>query len=649
MNRTLKLALLSVLSAAMFVPAMAQDNFPNVPENHWAYEALENMKREGILVGYLDGLYRGSREATRYEMAVAINAVYQKLKGMTDGLDGRIKELEDRIGSGDGGDMKEMRDALAGLRRDVDGMKSWGDDVAALKRMAETFEKELASLGVDVEAMKKDLAGIEARVKKLEDAKFPVEISGDANIFVAAGNSRNGAAGMTKDGRIVGVNVQGAGFPDANLPRVGLTEDVSVYHEFALNLKGTNEEGPQWNATFVQGNLSGFFPGGPVGFGNQSQRQGGFAYREGGSELFIQNFQVAFDTSLVGVPFNAKVGRLGAQLAPQLFKRADVSPYYNNARWDNGDWLMDGAVLSFNFGAANLTLLGGKNNFRQSNSTNELQPLAFRDPFTGATRTVDRTLGAQLGFPIGKMGDIKLAYLFHDTNTTGINPANSANRLNVYGAEVNLMFDKFALNGQYGKSIPTYNTSNIGQDNNNQFALASLSYDGGNFSVKAGYRRIQGNYAAAGSWKRIGTYWSPTGISDINVGLMFKASDAISLSYWGAFGETINAQAAGFGAVTGLGVASNVDYQTHNGELAYRVNDAWTASLGYEDVQVKVAGPDIRQRWATLGLGYKMGENSMLKLAYEYGSVQNQTFRWGTGRAGDYRGGFLTTQLSIRF
>ncbi|MFN3683673.1 MAG: S-layer homology domain-containing protein, partial [Fimbriimonadaceae bacterium] len=93
MNRTLRYALGVVLGAAVALPAMAQDNFPDVPENHWAYEALANMKRDGLLVGYPDGLFRGGRPASRYELAVAIHATYQKLKGMYDGLSGQIDSL----------------------------------------------------------------------------------------------------------------------------------------------------------------------------------------------------------------------------------------------------------------------------------------------------------------------------------------------------------------------------------------------------------------------------------------------------------------------------------------------------------------------------------------------------------------------------
>jgi hypothetical protein len=75
MKRTLKYALTAVLAVGLVAPAFAQtDNFPDVPENHWAYEALARLKKDGLLVGYPDGLFRGPRPASRYELAVAVHA-----------------------------------------------------------------------------------------------------------------------------------------------------------------------------------------------------------------------------------------------------------------------------------------------------------------------------------------------------------------------------------------------------------------------------------------------------------------------------------------------------------------------------------------------------------------------------------------------
>src|SRR5579862_8717901 len=96
MTRTFRLALTAVLSLAVVIPAIAQDNFPDVPDNHWAYEALKRMKSEGLLVGYPDGLFRGNRPATRYELAVAVHATYVHLRNMIDNLNSQIAAIQDQ-------------------------------------------------------------------------------------------------------------------------------------------------------------------------------------------------------------------------------------------------------------------------------------------------------------------------------------------------------------------------------------------------------------------------------------------------------------------------------------------------------------------------------------------------------------------------
>ena len=59
-------ALLSVIN-----PNMSKE-FPDVPENHWAYEAVTRLAGNNIVEGYEDGKFHGERTMTRYEMAEII-------------------------------------------------------------------------------------------------------------------------------------------------------------------------------------------------------------------------------------------------------------------------------------------------------------------------------------------------------------------------------------------------------------------------------------------------------------------------------------------------------------------------------------------------------------------------------------------------
>ncbi len=59
-------ALLGVLN-----PSLSKD-FPDVPANHWAYEAVSRLAGNDIVQGYEDGKYHGERTMARYEMAEII-------------------------------------------------------------------------------------------------------------------------------------------------------------------------------------------------------------------------------------------------------------------------------------------------------------------------------------------------------------------------------------------------------------------------------------------------------------------------------------------------------------------------------------------------------------------------------------------------
>lgn len=69
--------------------------FPDVPENHWAYEYVEDLQKRGALKGYPDGLFKGDRAMTRYEFAAMLDRLVRS--GVT--LDSKIaKEFEPELG-----------------------------------------------------------------------------------------------------------------------------------------------------------------------------------------------------------------------------------------------------------------------------------------------------------------------------------------------------------------------------------------------------------------------------------------------------------------------------------------------------------------------------------------------------------------------
>lgn len=68
--------------------------FPDVSENHWAYEYVTGLSKEGILEGYPDGTFGGDRMMTRYEFAAMVYRLMQSGKvGQSRDMDRLVKEF----------------------------------------------------------------------------------------------------------------------------------------------------------------------------------------------------------------------------------------------------------------------------------------------------------------------------------------------------------------------------------------------------------------------------------------------------------------------------------------------------------------------------------------------------------------------------
>jgi hypothetical protein len=678
MNRTLKYALSAALTALMVVPAVAQDNFPDVPETHWAYRELARMKAEGLLVGYPDGLFRGGRPASRYELAVAVHAAWANLKGITDGLKSQIDDLTNKINnSATKQDVDNLRSALDALTADVNRIKS--EDIPALRRLTDEFRAELTKMGADVEAMKRDLEAMKGDVAWLKQHALPFDVSGDMNLWLGAGYSRDPDFGITVDGRPTGVDRETGGL-------AGGTEDLTVLHEGALKLVSNNTSGPTWKATMVIGNMLGGFssflpfatsPG--VAFGDQSRVMPGVPFGEPGAAWYFQEFSVNFDTSLAGLGFNAELGRVGYKVSPYIFQRPDNTPYYSNDRWDNGMWNFDGAVLGFKFGGAKLNVVGGRTSNRLSTAFNEIQPMfagASGNPFspgasgalgerprgfnrandfgTGGSNglQIDQMLGLHASIPLSSTGALSLAYMWLDANDSVTAPGGDANRVIVWGGDLKFNFSGLDVEAGYARSdVMSGNDTLIDEDNAAWYA--KLGYTQANWGISGGYRRVEPQFAAPGDWGRIGIWWNPTDIKGWTADAHFDFSRDLRLMASAGFYEgtetTINGN-------TGLTDEDNLNHFSVG--IGYRMGGNHNLLLGYEGVYWDLAGGgEPRETWWNIGWGVDLSSRAKFNVLWQISDYNSDgvagfgPFGAGSVGAGSTRarGGLITSQLSIRF
>ena len=103
--------------------------FPDVPENHWAYEYIGRLAAAGIIEGYPDGMFNGNRMMSRYEFAAMLYRALEKGVKLDHKL---VREFEPEMGrihvarisgaDGDRGKIERVR-VYGGNNRDHYGSK----------------------------------------------------------------------------------------------------------------------------------------------------------------------------------------------------------------------------------------------------------------------------------------------------------------------------------------------------------------------------------------------------------------------------------------------------------------------------------------------------------------------------------------------
>lgn len=142
------LALLAPLTAprcahAQELPRIEHNPFEDLPKGHPAYAAIEELVKSGILEGFPDGLFRGDKVITRYDLALAMARAAH-----------RIDELK------------------------AQGRPPSPEEQQLIDKLNREVGVELGLLGVRVESLERRVAESESRANRLELSKSNVNING---------------------------------------------------------------------------------------------------------------------------------------------------------------------------------------------------------------------------------------------------------------------------------------------------------------------------------------------------------------------------------------------------------------------------------------------------------------------------------------
>jgi len=110
----------------------------DVPAGHWAYDAVDQLVKDGIIIGYPDGQFKGARPMTRYEMAVL---TYRALD-----------QIEAQITAGkavEQADIDTVKKLMAAFAKELKQVEA---DVAALQTKVGAQSKQIADIKAEADA-----------------------------------------------------------------------------------------------------------------------------------------------------------------------------------------------------------------------------------------------------------------------------------------------------------------------------------------------------------------------------------------------------------------------------------------------------------------------------------------------------------------
>jgi len=179
-----------VLVLALTVSTFAA-SFADVPSNHWAYEAVNELVAAGLIQGYPDGTFKGQNDLTRYEIAVMVarllNDMEEARAELVDQVDFMVNDALISANSGlseaEAEDVQAIVAAVVAKNTPAEAPAAevvvpqtlsegqTGEVMVLIGNLAAEFAPELETLGVQV-------ADLEGRVTALEDETSSVTFSG---------------------------------------------------------------------------------------------------------------------------------------------------------------------------------------------------------------------------------------------------------------------------------------------------------------------------------------------------------------------------------------------------------------------------------------------------------------------------------------
>lgn len=621
-NMTMTVGALAVTLAGIGIaPVFAQDGpFKDVPNDHWAYQAIERLAKDKVFIGDTDGKFAGKRSLTRYELAMVVDrivrwadATYVKapLPAAPEVKAGvSMDQVQDLLGG-----YAKKSDIPAPTKVDLSGLAKQSD-IDLIRKMVAEFQTELTTLGVDVDKAKKTLDNHEKRIAALEAAnKNAVKISGAFNAYVRGDYGSNGLSAVDYNSATIGGTV---------------LDGVSVRHDLDVNISA-----PSVDVT--------------LNFGNYLPSLGSIAQYAAGSQTQGNTIYKAVYSTKQSIPVlgtvAANIGRVPSQMSALTFKAYDVDAYFNNSKTDNGNYLVDGLNASFKVGPFAITALAGTTDpIANSSLINAGDPslstgikAGLKAPYTfdradqiGSPNstgiTVSRVAGGRAGFKLFSI-PVGVSTVLAAGQSNG-----DFDQVNVYGADAKIKLFGLDVYGEYAESNTRLGGANVNVRDNSAYNVHT-KLSNGSWTLSGGYKEVEPLFGAPGSWGRMGTNVNPTDIKG-----------AYGSWNWAPTSK-VNVQLATQN-YTGTDKGGNTKNQKSDNTkigFAYKLGSTSDFTVSQEVTKYTDAGAlKGRETFTNYAYAKTLSATSTFRLLY-------QVVSYNDGTADIQKGGVVATQFSVKF
>lgn len=623
---------------------------PDVPFGHWAYDAIEELMNLGVLRGYPDGTFKGKAPLTRYEFALAIRDALAAIRE-------QIEEVRRQIPTGvtpptapsqpqpqpqpQRGEVytAEEKAKLGKIPADTaERLQKLEEAMGRINRLATEFQDELASLGVDVESAKRDLASLRRRIEAIEEELRRVRITGDVTFVIYGTHSIDNLTAIDLNA-------------EPTRPG-GLLGNLNVLHELGLNITGKLGETASADVSLVVGNWLPYL-------GSASQFIGPRPVATN-TDIVLWKAAVNAPISVFGTEVDLTIGRFENRIHPLTLWRPSVDVYTSIDRYDNGYYSMDGAKASIGFGSVQIGLFAARNSSVNSNSSGNYMSLhggigttpniAAAHPTTGTVAGIgafDNSAGATVEVNLGEKVSLCGEFVTAKRATVNVPPFTSnVNRLNVYGGHLKAnLIDRLTITADYAQSDLLLQTTNV-NNTENWALLVGLGYTfSDNLSLSAGYREVRPYFATPGYWGRIGYWHNPTDIKGVDVAVAWKLG-SIAIDAKGGFYKGTNRPAP-------ASFVGKDDEITHIiAGVGWNATDKLNLNVSYEGVlwnlKTSANGAKPVENYVTLGVDYKVSDNALLKLLYQVVDYDSKGVNAWLG-GGKAKAGVAVAQFGVKF